>query len=248
MFASDYLLVASPADSQISRDIYRTFSDHPFFSHKPVQRCIGRILHAWSIFNPIVSYVQGHNCLAALFLMVTLDEEAAFRCFLGFLAHPQHGMQAFYSDGLQLLLDECRYLDALLSNRMPQLTSHFQHHHLDALTYATPFYLTAFTHHLPLESCIFVFDFLLMGDFHAAPALSSSSSVAGVVRPPAGATSRIATAITRLAIALLEEQQAALLQLSQVEQLFRTVQQLYVLREKKSRTAVFKRAIEATTK
>lgn len=236
--SSEYLLQSSPADSQISRDIYRTFSDHPFFTHKPVQRCIGRILHAWSLYNPVVSYVQGHNYLAALFLMVTLDEEQAWRCFLSFLAHPDHGMEQFYADGLKLPLAQCARLGALVQVRMPRLAKHLANLYIDPLMWATPFYLTAFTHHLTLDACVFVFDLLLTANLDATrlPHIAGDDDA---VLP----RSSIGIGITHLALALLEEQEASLLKLSAMDKVFQAIQQLPLLKQEKTRRQVFERTL-----
>lgn len=247
---AEYLQQPSPdADSQISRDIYRTFSSHPFFTHKPIQRCIGRILHGWSLINPAVGYVQGHNYLAALLLMVTLDEELAFRCFVSFLAHPQHGMQEFYADGLKLLHLHCKHLERLLTQHEPALQKHLKKHHLDnPILWATPFYLTAFTHHLSLESCVYLFDFLLLANLSQAklPALPQGKTAAVA---PAGAdqlslsTSRIATCITQLTWSMLLETKSALLKESRTDLLFQRIQQLRVFEEEATRRKVFERAL-----
>ena len=238
---SGYLLQSSPADAQISRDIYRTFSDHPFFTHKPVQRCIGRILHAWSLFNPSVSYVQGHNCVAALFLMVTLNEELAFKCFIAFLAHPIDGMQTFYADGLKVLLQHASHIDAMLRSQCPALHAHLAKHGLDPLAYVTPFYLTGFTHHLALESCVFIFDFLLMSeiDHCSLPPIDAANPKDAALCP-----SRISSRITHLTLALMAHQEKDLIKLKSVEDLFKTLQKLHCLKDERSRKKVFQRALK----
>lgn len=156
----------SACDDQIRRDIHRTFSTEPFFRHLEVQNALGRVLHAWSLCAPEVGYVQGHNYLAAMLLSTSIDEELSWRMLLALLLHPdrERGLGAMFVDGLALLIRQCAHLDTLLAASLAPLATHLRSQHLDALMYATPVYLTLAAHHLPLDACRNVWDFVLLAD------------------------------------------------------------------------------------
>jgi hypothetical protein len=87
---------------------------------------------------------------------------------LALLAYPdvEHGgLAALFADGLDLLIRQCRHLDALVAATLPPtLAEHLCAHHCDALMYATPVFLTLAAHHLPLEACKRVWDWVLLAD------------------------------------------------------------------------------------
>jgi len=158
-----YISQPSPADGQISRDIHRTFPQHSFFQHMTVQQCIGRLLHAWSLYCPSISYVQGHNYIAAMLLWVCEgDELLAWRLFRTLLNHPTLGIGSMYAHQLTQLMAHCTQLGEMLPVLLPQLSSHLTSLGLDTLMYGTPFYLTLFTHHLEIEHCVHLWDIILL--------------------------------------------------------------------------------------
>jgi len=128
-----------------------------------VQQCIGRLLHAWSLYSPSVSYVQGHNYLAAMLLWVCEGEElVAWRLLRTLLNHPTLGIGSMYAHQLTQLMAHCSQLGEMLPRLMPHLSSHLTALGLDTLMYATPFYLTLFTHHLEIEHCVHLWDCILL--------------------------------------------------------------------------------------
>ena len=69
---SEYLQQPSPCDDQIGRDIHRTFADHDFFRHLPIQKVSGRTLPNWQFrwpsCNRCAVHVRFHCSLWSLLM------------------------------------------------------------------------------------------------------------------------------------------------------------------------------------
>ncbi|XP_063900707.1 EVI5-like protein [Zophobas morio] len=76
---STTLKKSSPHDSQIRRDVARTFPNHSFFSKKGEigQETLYKVVKAYSLYDPELGYCQGIAFVVGI-LLLQLPEEDSF--------------------------------------------------------------------------------------------------------------------------------------------------------------------------
>jgi hypothetical protein len=55
----ELLLLSSPFEKQITRDLTRTFPNHPYFMQETGRRALFNVAKAYSLFDQEVGYCQG---------------------------------------------------------------------------------------------------------------------------------------------------------------------------------------------
>lgn len=151
-------------DRQISVDIPRCHQYNELMASPQGHKKLARILKAWLNYNSAeYVYWQGLDSLAAPFLLLNFDDEAmAFACFNAFV---NKYLRGFFKKDNQLIVQQyLTQFSELLLYHDPFLASH-----LDGLgflpnLYAIPWFLTMFTHVLPLHKILHVWDCLLLGN------------------------------------------------------------------------------------
>lgn len=151
-------------DRQISVDIPRCHQYNELMASPQGHQKLARILKTWLNYNSSeYVYWQGLDSLAAPFLLLNFDNEAlAFACFDAFVSKYLKGFfrkdnQPIVHQYLSMFSELLSYHDALLANHLGKLGF------LPNL-YAIPWFLTMFTHVLPLHKILYVWDCLLLGD------------------------------------------------------------------------------------
>ena len=79
------------------------------------------VLHAFACHLPQVGYCQGLNFIAALLLVVFVDEERAFWAFAS--AIKTLGVQDYYAEGMVLLRADVEVLTKLLAQKAPKTSN-----------------------------------------------------------------------------------------------------------------------------
>lgn len=151
-------------DRQISVDIPRCHQYNELMASPQGHQKLARILKAWLNHNtPDYVYWQGLDSLAAPFLLLNFhDESLAFACFDAFV---DKYLKGFFRKDNQLIVQQ--YLEMfseLLSYHDAPLANHLEKLGFLPNLYAIPWFLTMFTHVLPLHKILHVWDCLLLGD------------------------------------------------------------------------------------
>lgn len=151
-------------DRQISVDIPRCHQYNELMASPQGHQKLSRILKAWLNYNSAeYVYWQGLDSLAAPFLLLNFHNEAlAFACFNAFV---NKYLKGFFKKDNQLIVQQyLTMFSELLSYHDAPLASHLEKLNFLPNLYAIPWFLTMFTHVLPLHKILHVWDCLLLGD------------------------------------------------------------------------------------
>ncbi|KAJ8985689.1 hypothetical protein NQ317_014337 [Molorchus minor] len=155
--------VECACENIIQRDISRTFPAHDFFKEAGGlgQDSLYRVSKAYAAYDVEVGYCQGLSFLAAT-LLLHMPEEQAF-CVLVKLMY-DYGLRDLYKDGFENLHTKLYQLTRLMQEQLPQLSLHFDEHHIENHMFASQWFLTLFTARFPLHFVFHIIDiFLLQG-------------------------------------------------------------------------------------
>lgn len=151
-------------DRQISVDIPRCHQYNELMASPQGHQKLARILKAWLNYNSAeYVYWQGLDSLAAPFLLLNFDNEAmAFACFNAFV---NKYLKGFFRKDNQLIVQQyLSMFSELLSYHDASLAGHLGKLGFLPNLYAIPWFLTMFTHVLPLHKILHIWDCLLLGD------------------------------------------------------------------------------------
>lgn len=148
---------ANSLDSDIIRDISRTFPKHICFRerHGLGQRSLFNVLKAYCDYHPIVGYCQGMGFICAL-LLVYMDEESTF-----WLLHrliTDYGMEGLYKEGLPDVARHFYVLERLLQIYTPNLYDHMKSENMDPTMYASQWFMTLFSCNFPFNTVLRIWD------------------------------------------------------------------------------------------
>ena len=152
-------------DRQISVDIPRCHQYNELLASKAGHAKLTRILKAWLSKNEDQGYVywQGLDSLAAPFVILNFsDESRAFACFHNFINKYLRGF--FARDNSNTIQEYLSIFSHLIAFHDPALFNHLDELSFTPELYAIPWFLTMFTHVLPLHKTIHVWDTLLFGN------------------------------------------------------------------------------------
>lgn len=152
------------SDKQINVDVPRCHQYNELMASPVGHEKLKRILKAWLIHNKAeYVYWQGLDSLAAPFLLLNFDNESlAFGCFNAFIDKYLRGF--FIKDNQLVVQQYLAMFTELLSFHEHKLASHLKDIGFLPNLYAIPWFLTLFTHVLPLHKILHLWDHLLLGD------------------------------------------------------------------------------------
>jgi hypothetical protein len=204
------LVERCPADvsEEIERDLHRTFPENALFGAAagasgaaggggggggggaPVGSApdgialLGNLLRALAGLDGELGYCQGLNYVGGL-LLLFMPEERALCLLVGLLRVCR--LRNLFLPGLPGLQAALHALRALLASALPQLAAHLEREGVEPSTYATRWFMTLFVGCLPFEGCLRALDVLCL--------------------------ERDGKVLFRLALAVLQAREAALLEL-----------------------------------
>nr|XP_056704912.1 TBC1 domain family member 2A [Euleptes europaea] len=150
-----------PASRQIELDLPRTLTNNKHFTSPTSQLVpkLRRVLLAFSRQNPTIGYCQGLNRLAAVALLVLEEEENAFWC----LVHIVENLMPldYYSNTLIGSQVDQRVFKDFLSEKLPRLTAHLEHHRIDLALVTFNWFLVVFVDSLISDILFRVWDAFL---------------------------------------------------------------------------------------
>ncbi|KAI8114040.1 hypothetical protein M9434_002166 [Picochlorum sp. BPE23] len=150
-------------DEVISRDIHRTFPEHPLFGFEQGQKSLFNLLKAYSLHDLEVGYCQGMAFVAGL-LLFFVPEEQAFEILCRFMDAPPYGfgLRKLYLPGLMGLKVILEMFDILLEKHMPNLKSHLESNGATPVLYASQWFLSLFSCPFPVPFCARIIDIMLL--------------------------------------------------------------------------------------
>ena len=138
-------------DDAVSRDLARTFPEHPQFAFASGKAALSRVLTAVAAADPTVGYVQGLAFVAGVALQF-LPEPSSYSLVRRLLAPPSVGgcgLRGLYAPGLPLLRAALAAHDALLGDVAPEAAAVLTEAGVPAALYAAQWLLTSFAAPFP---------------------------------------------------------------------------------------------------
>lgn len=165
---------ATPTDRQISVDIPRCHQYNEMLASPQGHLKLKRILKAWLAHNEANGevYWQGLDSLAAPFVILNFNNEPqAFACFDLFVKKYLNGF--FQKDNSALIQEYLALFQTIISFHDPQLSNHLALLNFVPDLYAISWFLTMFTHILPLYQIVQLWDTLILGMFTSGGGFNS---------------------------------------------------------------------------
>ncbi|KAK9818215.1 hypothetical protein WJX72_008962 [[Myrmecia] bisecta] len=148
-------------DEVISRDINRTFPEHPQFGFQQGQQALFRVLKAYSLHDLEVGYCQGMAFVAGIILMY-VPEEPSFRTLARLMDSQGPNLRRLYLPGLEGLKQQLRMLEWLMERLYPDLKAHLEAFGAVPVLYASQWFLTVFSCPFPASFSCRVIDVMLI--------------------------------------------------------------------------------------
>lgn len=142
-------------ESEISVDLDRTFPNHVKFRASEGKLSLFRVLRAYAVMDPEVSYTQGMSFIVASFLLF-VSEEQAFWMLVSLIT--QHNFKGFFIQNMPKIYS-CFYIgNGLLRHHIPKVFKKFRNENLSISMYATQWFMTGFLTCLPIDTCLRIWD------------------------------------------------------------------------------------------
>ena len=153
----------NPVDRQIEVDIPRCHQYNELLASEEGHRKLKRVLKAWVVHHPTLVYWQGLDSLAAPFLLLNFNNEAAaWACLSAFIPKYLHNM--FQKDNAPVIQEYLAKFSQLQAFYDPALFNHLDDIGFIPDLYAIPWVLTMFSHVFPLHKIFHLWDTLLLGN------------------------------------------------------------------------------------
>ena len=153
----------NPVDRQIEVDIPRCHQYNELLASEEGHRKLKRVLKAWVVSNPELVYWQGLDSLAAPFLLLNFNNEAAaWACLSTFI--PKYLYNMFQKDNASVIQEYLAKFSHLQAFHDPVLFNHLDEIGFIPDLYAIPWVLTMFSHVFPLHKIFHLWDTLLLGN------------------------------------------------------------------------------------
>lgn len=152
-------------DRQIAVDIPRCHQYNDLLASPEGHRKLTRILKAWLAHNESTGevYWQGLDSLAAPFVILNFNNEPqAFACFDHFV---KKYLRGFFKKDNSSLQEYLTLFQVIIAFHDPILSNHLASVKFVPDLYAIPWFLTMFTHILPLYQIFQLWDTLILGLF-----------------------------------------------------------------------------------
>lgn len=140
---------------EITLDLDRTFPNHVLFRGIEGKQSLYRVLRAYAIMDPEVSYTQGMSFIVAMFL-IFLSEEETFWLLVTLLT--QYDFRSFFIHGMPKIYG-CFYVaNGVLRHYYPGIYKNFRNSGLSISMYATQWFMTGFTSNFTIEASLRIWD------------------------------------------------------------------------------------------
>ncbi|KAK6195334.1 hypothetical protein SNE40_000788 [Patella caerulea] len=156
----EYLKKTSPFEKLIRRDIARTFPDHDFFKEKDGlgQESLFNVMKAYSLHDREVGYCQGSGFIVGLLLM-QMPEEETFAVLVKLMV--DYRLRELFKPSMAEL-GLCMFkLECLIQELLPELQVHFNAQNFYTSMYASSWFLTLYTTSFPLAMACRIMDLFI---------------------------------------------------------------------------------------
>lgn len=143
----------------IEADVCRTFPICPVFQGMNGPDRLRQVLWGFAELDPDLGYCQSINFLAAIFIMVLLDDSVAVTALQQLLT--KLGTRRWYMDGMLQLRGDTAVLEQMLDERAPALLQAMRKHRFDLLFVTSKWFLCLFVTVLEGEALRRVWDVML---------------------------------------------------------------------------------------
>lgn len=124
------------------------------------QAALRRVLRAYSYYDREVSYCQGMNFIAGMFLTV-MSEEEAFWLLVSVMHDKPCEMRGMFGEGMRETHKVLYVAEALIHMHLPRVARHFDKENIHVTMYATQWLLTQFTSSFKFDLVTRVWDAFL---------------------------------------------------------------------------------------
>ena len=150
-------------DRQIAVDIPRCHQYNSVLSSPVAHHRLKRVLKAWLMAHPHLTYWQGLDSLCAVFVHLNFNDEAcAFASLSAFIDKYLH--KFFLKDNSAVIQEYLKGFSHLITFHDPVLSNHLNEINFIPDLYAIPWFLTMFAHVFPLHKVVHLWDTLLLGN------------------------------------------------------------------------------------
>jgi hypothetical protein len=157
--------VTGPNADAIAADVQRTFPGHPYFSERDVGVYkLTTVLHALCWRNPLLSYCQSFNFLAAFLLLVLDDEERVFWLLIHIFE--QLLPNDFYGETLLGANVEQAVLERLVHQKLPRVAAKFAAAGLQVHTLVANWMMSLFVNVFPPSTSLRLWDYFFCRTTH----------------------------------------------------------------------------------
>lgn len=156
---------STSTDRQIAVDIPRCHQYNDLLASTEGHQKLTRVLKAWLAYNEASGevYWQGLDSLAAPFVILNFNNEPqAFACFHLFIKKYLYGF--FQKDNSPSIQEYLALFQIITSFHDPVMSNHFAELGFVPDLYAISWFLTMFTHILPLYQIVQLWDTLILGN------------------------------------------------------------------------------------
>lgn len=160
--AANEVLIVKTAE-EIDRDLQRTYPNHQKFRELAGQAELRNVLRAFAHHSPRVQYCQGLNYIAALMLIVFVEEETAFWGLV--CAVEALGAESYYTEGMTLLRADMYALAGVLEQQCPKVAKAFAANKIELISICSEWFITWFAKSLPVPTILRVWDTLFFEGF-----------------------------------------------------------------------------------
>jgi len=153
----------TPTDRQIEVDIPRCHQYNQLLSSPTAHAKFKRVLKAWVVTHPKLTYWQGLDSLSAPFIYLNFNNEAlAYASMSAFIPRYLHNF--FLKDNTPIIQEYLAVFSHLIAYHEPELYAHLSDIGFSPELYAIPWFLTMFSHVFPLHKIFYLWDTLLLGN------------------------------------------------------------------------------------
>ncbi|VDD75833.1 unnamed protein product [Mesocestoides corti] len=154
------ILLTKPCrfDTDIQRDLPRTFPAHDFFRDRQGQEILFQITRAYALYDEDVGYCQGISFIAAA-LLLHLPEKQAFCLLVKIMSN--YGTRLLFMQNCEGLFRCLHQFECLLADQLPDVAKAFNDLGIKAHMYASQWFLTLFMTKFPINLVFRILDIFL---------------------------------------------------------------------------------------
>eukprot|EP01130_Rhizamoeba_saxonica_P005222 TRINITY_DN2092_c0_g1_i4.p1 TRINITY_DN2092_c0_g1~~TRINITY_DN2092_c0_g1_i4.p1 ORF type:complete len:744 (-),score=113.07 TRINITY_DN2092_c0_g1_i4:20-2251(-) len=144
----------SVATEQISRDIYRSLPNHPYFQKEEGISKLNNVLTAYSWRNPVIGYCQSMNIIAAV-LLLFMDEED---CFYTLCSICEIIMPQYYNRAMTGSMVDSYMFSEMVEEHLPEMHKKFEAFDIPLAALTLPWFLCIFIGYIPPSAYLSLVD------------------------------------------------------------------------------------------